>query len=93
MVTCDHEGSFRQLAKELKPKDIEALEATHNIQFRFSVANGHFTTGLVERRMRSVHDYIGKLKMQGSGFSTSDVSLMFQFVAFTLMQHPTESGT
>ena len=69
------------MAKELKPKDIEALEATYHIQFRFSVANGHFSTGLVERRMRSVHDYIGKLKTQGSGMSTSDMSLMFQFIA------------
>ena len=59
LVTCDREGSFQQLAKELKPKEIGALEATHHIQFRFSVANGHFSTGLVERRMRSVHDYIG----------------------------------
>ena len=87
-MTCDREGSFQQLAKELKPKDIEALEATHHIQFRFSVANGHFSTGLVERRMRSVHDFIGKLKMQGSGFSTSDMSLMFQFIAFSLNATP-----
>ena len=67
---------------------MKALEATHNIQVKFSVANGHFTTGLVERRMKSVHDFIGKMEMQGSGFSTTDVSLMFQYVAFKLNSVP-----
>ena len=55
-----------------------ALEATHQIAFRFSVANGHFSTGLVERR--TIHDYIGKLKLQGSGMTVTDMSLMFQYV-------------
>ena len=61
-----------------------ALDATHQIQFKFSVANGHFITGLVERRMRTIHDNIGKLKMQGAGMSATDMSLMFQYVAFQL---------
>ena len=38
-------------------------------------------TGLVERRMRMVHDFMGKLNMQGTGMSVSDISLMFQYVA------------
>ena len=88
LVTCDREGAFQQLAKELNPKEVGALEATHQIQFKFSVANGHFSTGLVERRMRSVHDYIGKLKMQGAGMSATDMSLMFQYVAFQLNMIP-----
>ena len=88
LISCDREGSFCRLAEKLKPKEMKALEATHNIQVKFSVANGHFTTGLVERRMKSVHDFIGKMEMQGSGFSTTDVSLMFQFVAFTLNSVP-----
>ena len=88
LISCDREGSFCRLAENLKPKEMETLEATHNIQVKFSVANGHFTTGLVERRMKSVHDYIGKMEMQGSGFSTTDVSLMFQYVAFKLNSVP-----
>jgi len=87
-LTCDREGAFQQLAKELKPKEVGALEATHQIQFRFSVANGHFSTGLVERRMRSVHDYIVKLKMQGAGMSITNMSLMFQYMAFQLNTIP-----
>ena len=47
LVTCDREGAFQQLAKELHPKEVGGLEATHQIQFKFSVANGHFSTGLV----------------------------------------------
>ena len=47
LVTCDLEGAFQQLAKELHPKEVGALEATHQIHFKFSVANGHFSTGLV----------------------------------------------
>ena len=31
--------------------------------------------------MRMVHDFIGKLNMQGTGMSVSDLSLMFQYVA------------
>ena len=63
LITCDRKGAFQQLAKELGPKDIGALEATHQVVFKFSVANGHFSTGLVERRMKTIHDYVGKLKM------------------------------
>ena len=80
-ISCDHEGAFQQLAKELDPREIGALEATHQVQFKFSVPNAHFTTGLVERRMRIVHDFIGKMKMQGAGMSVTDLSLMFQYVA------------
>ena len=80
-ISCDREGAFQQLAKELHPKEIGALEATHQVQFKFAVPNAHFTTGLVERRMRIVHDFIGKMKMQGAGMSVADLSLMFQYVA------------
>ena len=31
--------------------------------------------------MRMVHDFIGKVNMQGTGMSVSDLSLMFQYVA------------
>ena len=44
-IACDHEGAFQQLAKELHSKDLGALEATHQVQFRFAVPNAHFTTG------------------------------------------------
>ena len=80
LVTCDKEGAFQQLAKELGQRNIGALEATHQIVFKFSIANGHFSTGLVERRMKTIHDYIEKLKMQGSGMIVTDMSLMFQYV-------------
>ena len=80
-IACDGEGAFQQLAKFLDPIGIEKLEAEHQIQFKFAVPNAHFTTGLVERRMRMVHDFMGKLNMQGTGMSVSDISLMFQYVA------------
>ena len=80
-IACDREGAFQQLAKELCPKDIEALESKHQVQFRFAVPNAHFTTGLVERRMRMIHDFMGKLNMQATGMLVSDISLMFQYVA------------
>ena len=47
-IACDREGTFQQLAKELDSKDVRALEALHQIQFKFAVPNAHFTTGLVE---------------------------------------------
>ena len=31
--------------------------------------------------MRMIHDFMGKLNMQGTGMSVSDISLMFQYVA------------
>ena len=80
-IACDLEGAFQQLAREMDPKGIEKLEAKHQIQFRFAVPNAHFTTGLVECRMRMVHDFMGKLNMQGTGMSVSDISLMFQYIA------------
>ena len=46
LVTCDREGAFQQLAKELHPRELGALEATHQVLFKFSVANGHFSTGV-----------------------------------------------
>ena len=67
---------------------MEKLEAKHQIQFKFAVPNAHFTTGLVERRMRMVHDFIGKLDMQGTGLSVSELSLMFQYVACTINTIP-----
>ena len=60
---------------------IEKLEAKHQIQFKFAVPNAHFTTGLVERRMRMIHDFLGKLDMQGTGLAVSEMMLMFQYVA------------
>ena len=80
-IACDKEESFQQLAKILDLKGMEKLEAKHQIQFKFAVPNAHFTTGLVERRIRMVHDFVGKLNMQGTGLSVSDMSLMFQYVA------------
>ena len=68
-IACDREGSFQKLAKNLQPKEIEALEAMHQIQFRFSVPNAHFSTGVVERRIRIIHDFIGKMDLQGAGIS------------------------
>ena len=45
-IACDREGAFQQLAKELSPKNIRALEFKHQVQFKFAVPNAHFTTGL-----------------------------------------------
>ena len=88
LFTCDREGAFQQLAKELHPIDLGALESTHRVLLKFSVANRHFSTGLVERRIKTIHDYIGKLKMQGSGMSVTDMSLMFQYVVFQINSVP-----
>ena len=62
-------------------KEHRSFKATHQVQFKFAVPNAHFTTGLVERRMRMVHDFMGKLNMQATGMSVSDISLIFQIVA------------
>ena len=80
-IACDKEGSFQQFAKILDKEGIEKLEAKHQIQFKFVVPNAHFTTGLVERRMRMIHDFLGKLDMQGTGLAVSEMMLMFQYVA------------
>ena len=88
LVTCDREGAFQQLAKEQHPKDLGALEATHQVLFKFSVASGHLSTGLVERRMKTIHNYIVKLKMQVAGFSVTDMSLVLQYVAFQINSIP-----
>ena len=87
-IACDREGAFQKLAKELHSQDLRALEATHQVQFKFEVPKAHFRTDLVERRMRIVHDFIGKMKMQGAGMSVSELALMFQYVAFRINTIP-----
>ena len=87
-IACDREGAFQQLAKFLDPRGIEKLEAKHQIQFKFAVPNAHFTTGLVERRMRFIHDCLGKLDMQGAGITVTELTLMFQYVACKLNRIP-----
>ena len=79
-IACDKEGSFQQLVKLLDKRGLEKLEAKLKIQFKFAVPNAHFTTGLVERRMRMIHDFLGKLDMQGAGLSVSELLLKFQYV-------------
>ena len=32
-IACDREGAFQQLVKEMDPRNIEKLEATHQVQF------------------------------------------------------------
>ena len=87
-IACDKEGSFVQFAKLLDENGIERLEDKHQIHFKFIVPNAHFTTGLVERRMRMVHDFIGKLDMQGTGLLVSEIVLMFQYVACKINNIP-----
>ena len=87
-IACDKEGSFQQFAKIIDKESIEKLEAKHQIQFKFVVPNAHFTTGLVERRMRMVHDFMGKLDMQGTGLSVAEVILMFRYVACKINNIP-----
>ena len=69
--------SFQKLEKLLNKEVIDELEARHQIQFRFSVPNAHFSTGIVERRMRMVHNFLGKMDMQQARMSVTDISLMF----------------
>ena len=57
-IACDKEGAFQQMAKILDKRGIEKLEAKHQIQFKFAVPNAHFTTCLVERRMRMIHNFL-----------------------------------
>merc|ERR1712198_491708 len=66
----------------------EKLEEKHKIQFKFAVPNAHFTTGLVERRMRFIHDCLGKLDMQAAGVSVTELTLMFQYIACKLNKIP-----
>ena len=87
-IACDKEGSFVQFAKLLDENGIQKLEDKHQIQFRFIVPNAHFTTGLVERRMRMVHDFMGKLDMQGTGLMVAEITLMFQYVACKINNIP-----
>ena len=56
-IACDKEGAFRQMERIQDEKGMEKLEAKHQIQFEFAVPNAHFTFGLVERRMRMIHDF------------------------------------
>ena len=65
IIACDKEGALRKIDYNKKAK--EALEAKQRILSKFSVRNEHFSTGLVERKMRNIHDWIGKLNMQGFG--------------------------
>ena len=87
-IACDKEGSFRKMAHALDHEGIEKLEAKHRIQFRFAVPNAHFTTGLVERRMRFIHDCLGKLDMQGAGVTVAELMLMFQYIACKINKIP-----
>ena len=87
-IACDKEGSFQQFARLIEVDGIEKLEEKHQIQFKFVVPNAHFTTGLVERRMRMVHDFMGKLDMQGTGLSVAEIILMFRYVACRINNIP-----
>ena len=87
-IACDKEGAFRQMARMLDETGMEKLEAKHQIQFKFAVPNAHFTTGLVERRMRMIHDFLGKLDMQRTGLSVAELLLMFQYVACRINKIP-----
>ena len=71
-IACDKEGSFQQFAKLIDKEGLQKLEAKHQIQFKFVVPNAHFTTGLVERRMLMVHDFMGKLDMQDTGLVVAE---------------------
>ena len=81
-------GSFQQFARLIDKEGLEKLEAKHEIQFKFVVPNAHFTTGLVERKMRMVHDFMGKLDMQGTGLSVAEIILMFRYVACRINNIP-----
>ena len=67
---------------------MEKLEVKHQIQLKFAVPNAHFTTGLVERRMRMIHDFLGKLDMQRTGLTVAELVLMFQYVACRINKIP-----
>ena len=41
-----------------------------------------------DKRMRMIHDFIGKMNMQGAGISVSDLSLMFQYIAHKINTVP-----
>ena len=87
-IACDKEGAFRRMARSLDEEGMEKLEAKHRIQFKFAVPNAHFTTGLVERRMRFIHDCLGKLDMQGAGVTVAELMLMFQYIACKINKIP-----
>ena len=87
-IACDKEGAFKKMAYELDKEGLEKLEEKHKIQFKFAVPNAHFTTGLVERRMRFIHDCLGKLDMQAVGVSVTELMLMFQYIACKLNKIP-----
>ena len=87
-IACDKEGAFKKMAHDLDKEGLEKLEEKNRIQFRFAVPNAHFTTGLVERRMRFIHDCLGKLDMQGAGISVTELTLMFQYIACKLNKIP-----
>ena len=87
-IACDKEGAFKKMAHELDKDGLKKLEEKHKIQFKFAVPNAHFTTGLVERRMRFIHDCLGKLDMQAAGVSVTELTLMFQYIASKLNRIP-----
>merc|ERR1711872_27543 len=87
-IACDKEGAFKKMAYELDKEGLEKLEEKHKIQFKFAVPNAHFTTGLVERRMRFIHDCLGKLDMQAARVSVTELTLMFQYIASKLNRIP-----
>merc|ERR1711873_381859 len=87
-IACDKEGAFKKMAYELGKEGIEKLEEKHKIQFKFAVPNAHFTTGLVERRMRFIHDCLGKLDMQAAVVSVTELTLMFQYIVSKLNKIP-----
>ena len=87
-IACDKEGAFKKMAYDLDKEGLEKLEEKHRIQFKFAVPNAHFTTGLVERRMRFIHDCLGKLDMQAAGVSVTELTLMFQYIACKLNKIP-----
>ena len=87
-IAFNKEGSFRKMAHALDNEGIEKLGAKHRIQFKFAVPNAHFTTGLVERRMRFIHDCLGKLDMQGAGITVAELMLMFQYIACKINKIP-----
>ena len=76
------------MARALDREGIEKLEAKHRIQFRFAIPNAHFMTGFVERRMRFIHDCLGKLDMQGAGITVAELMLMFQYIACKINRIP-----
>ena len=86
MIACDKEAAIKQIDRNGKAK--ENLERKHRIAFRFVIPNGHFSTGLVVRKMKDIHEWVGKLRLTGTGMSTAEMSIIFQYVAHKLNSVP-----